>query len=88
MSNKGEEVSDSFSFAYANILKPHHNFFVKPIFSLVIRAVPLRKIFYANLGGTNDSSEEIESEISMWLVGLESVVETILHFYESMGLPT
>lgn len=77
LSKPSSELSESFRSAYANTLKPHHSFMVKPIFSAAMSATPYRKTFYANLG---DDQERVNKELDAWLTSLEKIVSILKEF--------
>ncbi|KAJ5396955.1 hypothetical protein N7509_005068 [Penicillium cosmopolitanum] len=45
-----EELNTSFTSAYNDVLKPHHNFLAKKAFGFAMNSVPYRKDFYAKIG--------------------------------------
>jgi hypothetical protein len=68
-------------------LKKFHNFVVKGIFSVAMKACPYRADFYAKLaadpdGGTPASQEELNKEMDKWLAALSSIVARVEAFYE------
>lgn len=75
-----EELSVSFTDAYAVTLKPHHNWLVKPIFSAAMSAVPYRKAFYAKLGS---DPEKVYQELSVYLAALDKIVAIIKGFLDT-----
>ncbi len=54
--------------------------FVRPVFSLAMKACPYRAEFYAKLGSDAD---KVKAQLLEWLVALENVVSIILAFFES-----
>ena len=78
--NASDELSVSFRAAYADTLKPHHSFVVKPIFSAAMSATPYRKDFYAKL-----SPDEGRRGVQMeeWLAALEKRVAILRTFLAS-----
>jgi len=73
------ELSASFRSAYGATLKPHHSFFVKPIFSAAMSACPYRKDFYEKLGGEEDQTV-VEAELKAWLTALENLITILTTF--------
>ena len=80
VAKESEELSESFRTAYGSTLKPHHSFIVKPIFSAAMSATPYRKDFYAKLG--SDPSK-VQSDLRVYLVGMEKVVGLLKTFVAS-----
>ncbi|KAF1811556.1 glycolipid transfer protein [Eremomyces bilateralis CBS 781.70] len=72
-----EELSASFRAAYADTLKPHHSFLVKPIFSAAMGACPYRADFYAKLG---DDAARVDALLREWLDALERIVGILTAF--------
>ncbi|KAK6343306.1 hypothetical protein TWF730_010897 [Orbilia blumenaviensis] len=75
LENKTEELAVSFQHAYDGTLKQHHNFVVKGIFSVALKATPYRKDFYPKVGADGDIKE--------WLEALEKNVTILQTFYET-----
>lgn len=69
--NTNEQLTDSFTTAYEKTLKPHHNFMVKGIFAVAMKACPYREDFYKNLGGDED---HVRPQLHEWLNALENIV--------------
>jgi len=82
IANKKEELSESFTKGYEQTLKPYHNFVVRPLFSLALKACPYRADFYAKLGSP---SEKVEADLAEWLSALDNIVKRLQHFYEQGG---
>jgi len=80
LNNSEEELSQSFRTSYANTLKPHHSFIVKPIFSAAMSATPYRKDFYAKLGADHS---KVQAELVPWLEALEKDVGVLKEFMAS-----
>lgn len=80
VAKSSEELADSFRTAYGSTLKPYHSFLVKPIFSAAMSACPYRKDFYAKLG---EDPEKVQSEMRVYLAGLEKVVGLLKTFLDS-----
>ena len=77
LQNSSDELSASFRTAYANTLKPHHSFMVKPIFTAAMSATPYRKDFYAKLG---DNQAKVDEAAGKWLEALEKQVSILKQF--------
>jgi hypothetical protein len=74
LSNPADELAKSFRGAYANTLKQHHSFVVKPIFSAAMSATPYRKDFYAKLA---DDEKLCHQALDKWLTALEQQVSVM-----------
>jgi len=86
-SNKTEELSAAFTKSYDNTLKKFHNFVVKGIFAVAMKACPYRADFYAKLaadpeGGEPASQDKLNEELDKWLAALSSIVARMEAFYE------
>lgn len=77
VSNPAEELSDSFGAAYGATLKQYHNFMVKGIFSVAMKACPYRSDFYKKLG---DDDKQVEEQLKAWLDALEKIVAILNTF--------
>lgn len=75
--NSSAELSISFREAYGNTLKPHHNMFVKPVFSAAMSATPYRKDFYSKLGS---NPEKVQTALSREVEALEKRVAILKEF--------
>ncbi|CAM1511163.1 Fc.00g086760.m01.CDS01 [Cosmosporella sp. VM-42] len=80
VASPSEELADSFRASYANTLKPHHSFLVKPIFSAAMSACPYRADFYKKLGAT---PELVVSELTTYLAALEKIVAILKGFLDT-----
>jgi len=82
--NHTQELKDSFTASYDNTLKKHHNFVVKGIFSVAMKACPYRRDFYTKLsaGGTEADTNE---KLGRWLAGLKATTDRMDAFYEKGG---
>ncbi|KAF3918589.1 hypothetical protein AA313_de0201876 [Arthrobotrys entomopaga] len=78
--NPDEELKTSFSHAYGNTLKPHHNFVVKGIFNVALAATPYRKDFYEKIGTPDHTGKD--QRLLDWLDNLEVVVKIMQKYYE------
>ena len=79
LTDKSEELSVSFSKAYEVTLQKHHNMFIRPIFSLAMKACPARVEFYRKVGG--EDLVATYALIEPWLAGLEKIVQILNAFY-------
>ncbi|KAK6507456.1 hypothetical protein TWF481_005888 [Arthrobotrys musiformis] len=80
LSHPTEELVTSFQHSYDGTLKKHHNFVVKGIFSVALKATPYRKDFYEKIGVSTADPKDDE-RLTNWLSSLEKVVSTIQGFY-------
>ncbi|KAK6346877.1 hypothetical protein TWF696_006982 [Orbilia brochopaga] len=71
VNNPEEELTTSFQHSYDATLKKHHNFVVKGIFTVALKATPYRAVFYEKLGG---SPTLIKKQLGPWLESMEEVV--------------
>lgn len=88
--NKTQELSAAFTKGYDDTLKKFHNFVVKGIFSVAMKACPYRNDFYAKLaadpdGGAPASTETVEKALDTWLDALGAIVKQMEAFYELGG---
>ncbi|KAG5646256.1 hypothetical protein DXG03_004083 [Asterophora parasitica] len=88
--NKSEELASAFTKSYEGTLKKFHNFVVKGIFSVAMKACPYRADFYTKLaadpkGGAPASQEKLNEELDKWLSALASIVTRLEVFYEKGG---
>ncbi|KAF9482212.1 glycolipid transfer protein [Pholiota conissans] len=84
--NLSEELSTAFTKSYENTLKKFHNFVVKGIFAVAMKACPYRADFYAKLaadpaGGPAATQEKLNEELNAWLAALSSIVARVQTFY-------
>ncbi|KAJ6257043.1 hypothetical protein Dda_7927 [Drechslerella dactyloides] len=75
--NMSIELVDSFSTAYGETLKPFHNFIVKGIFTVALKATPYRKDFYEKIG----AKDATDTRLTGWLEGLERIVGIMQKYY-------
>jgi hypothetical protein len=85
-----EELAQAFGTAYERTLRPHHNFVVKGIFSVAMKACPYRADFYAKLaadpdGGPSASQAVLAEALDKWLAALAAIVQKIEAFYAAGG---
>ncbi|KIY70642.1 glycolipid transfer protein [Cylindrobasidium torrendii FP15055 ss-10] len=88
--NKGEELAVAFNKSYENTLKKFHNFVVKGIFSVAMKACPYRAGFYEKLaadpnGGPAATQEQLDAKLNEWLTALSGIVTRLEAFYEKGG---
>ncbi|KAI0725271.1 het-c2 protein [Fomitopsis betulina] len=88
--NQAEELSVAFTKSYEATLKKFHNFMVKGIFSVAMKACPYRADFYAKLasdpaGGAAVTTEVLNEGLNQWLAALDSIVKRLEAFYEKGG---
>lgn len=72
--NPSEELTVSFTEAYNNTLKEYHNFIVKKVFAVAMKACPYRKDFYQKLDVVTDAALE---QMKQWLAALENIITII-----------
>ncbi|KAF5355522.1 hypothetical protein D9758_006388 [Tetrapyrgos nigripes] len=88
--NKNEELSAAFTKGYEATLKQFHNFVVKGVFAVAMKACPYRKDFFSKLaadpaGGAALSQEKVEEDLAKWLAALDGIVKKMVNFYEKEG---
>jgi len=88
--NKSEELATAFTHSYEGTLKKFHNFIVKGLFAVAMKACPLRNDFYAKLaadpnGGEPASQEKLNEELDNWLAALSAILTRVNEFYEKGG---
>ncbi|KAF8522433.1 glycolipid transfer protein domain-containing protein [Hysterangium stoloniferum] len=76
--DKSEELSVSFNKSYEGTLKQFHNFVVKGVFALAMKACPYRKDFYEKLGSP---PEKVDQELGVWLAALDVILKRMNTFY-------
>ncbi|KZT43530.1 glycolipid transfer protein, partial [Sistotremastrum suecicum HHB10207 ss-3] len=81
---KSEELNASFSKSYDSTLKKHHNFVVKGIFAVAMKACPYRATFYSKLYGETPA-EVAEPQLGAWLAALKNITTRMDAFYEKGG---
>ncbi|KAG0174784.1 hypothetical protein DFQ28_004480 [Apophysomyces sp. BC1034] len=75
-----EELTVSFTTAYESTLSKHHNFVVRPIFGLAMKACPYRKDFYEKIGVLDDEAVAV---MRGWLDALKAIIKTIQAIFKS-----
>jgi len=88
--NKSEELAVAFGRSYEHTLKKFHNFVVKGLFTVAMKACPYRADFYTKLaadpeGGVSASQEALNEALDLWLAGLDAIVKRIEAFYVQGG---
>ncbi|KAJ7163048.1 glycolipid transfer protein [Mycena filopes] len=88
--DKGMELSAAFTKSYEVTLRKFHNFVVKGIFSVAMKACPYRADFYAKLaadpaGGPSASDATLNTRLDGWLEALAGIVTRMEKYYESGG---
>jgi len=88
--NATEEVTAAFSQAYDVTLKTFHNFMVKGLFSIAMKACPYRVDFFNKLkadpaGGPPASDEHMNESLNKWLAALDGIVSRLQAFYKAGG---
>ncbi|KAK0242103.1 glycolipid transfer protein [Armillaria nabsnona] len=84
---KDEELSVAFTKSYEVTLRKFHNFVVKGVFSLAMKACPYRADFYKKLAadpakGASASQDVVNEELDKWLAALSDIVTRMQTFYE------
>ncbi|EPQ56087.1 glycolipid transfer protein [Gloeophyllum trabeum ATCC 11539] len=82
--DRGAELHVCFQRAYDAVLRHQHNFLVRSVVSVAIRAVPRRRDFFARLAQGGDA-EKLDAELARWLSGLDAIVTRIKTFLEEGG---
>jgi hypothetical protein len=77
--DRTEELTVAFTQAYAVTLKQYHNFMVKGIFTLAMKACPYRSDFFSRLG---DDPVRVNEQFVLWVTALEVLVDRMEKFYE------
>ncbi|KAG6873527.1 hypothetical protein C0995_014397 [Termitomyces sp. Mi166 len=88
--NKTEELAAAFTKSYEGTLKKFHNFVVKGIFAVAMKACPYRADFYKKLaadpsGGPPATQEKLDENLNRWLAALDAIVTRVETFYEKGG---
>ncbi|KAI0049965.1 glycolipid transfer protein [Auriscalpium vulgare] len=88
--NASEELAAAFAKSYEVTLKKFHNFVVKGVFAVALKACPYRAVLFDKLkadpsGGPPATQEKVDEELSRWLGALASIVARIEEFYEKGG---
>jgi len=88
--NQSQELATAFTSSYDGTLKKHHSFIVRGVFSVAMKACPLRANFFAKLaadpnGGEPASQEKLNEKLDKWLESLSSILTRVDTFYEKGG---
>ncbi|KAJ3413426.1 hypothetical protein HDV05_008067 [Chytridiales sp. JEL 0842] len=78
-----EELSVSFNAAYTTTLSPYHNFLIRPVFAMAMKACPYRADFYQKLGSSEPNFDE---QFRTWLAALEKIVAILVAFFTKNGI--
>ncbi|KAF8753753.1 Glycolipid transfer protein (GLTP) [Rhizoctonia solani] len=73
------ELTAGFNKSYPETLKPYHNFVVKGVFAVALKACPYRKDFYTKIGSPPDD------QLNAWLGALDAIVTRMDAFYKAGG---
>nr|CAG8488399.1 6063_t:CDS:2 [Entrophospora candida]CAG8502512.1 7823_t:CDS:2 [Entrophospora candida] len=82
INNESEELSVSFTMSYGETLKQYHNFVVKSLFTVAMKACPYREEFFKKLG---DDQKVVIVKYKEWLGALEVIVKRLDDFYVKNG---
>ncbi|CAN8003120.1 unnamed protein product [Ixodes hexagonus] len=87
-----ESLTDCAGVAYGKTLKPHHNWLVRGIFAVAVRAMPSMKAFQRDLAPTPQDAahpaytKQLFADCGQYIVALDAVLETINAFYRKHKL--
>ncbi|KAH0830116.1 het-c2 protein [Lanmaoa asiatica] len=89
-SDPNTELAKAFTKGYEASLRQYHNFIVRGIFSVAMKACPYRRDFYAKLaadpdGGTSVAGDKVNEELDKWLAGLNRIVTQMQKVYKEKG---
>ncbi|KAG7694144.1 hypothetical protein KL930_002892 [Ogataea haglerorum] len=79
VSRPNDELSKTFTDAYAKTLTKYHTVLIRPVFKLAMKACPYRADFFAKLGA---DQAKVAQQLEEWLVALEYIVKLIMDFFE------
>jgi len=85
-SDVAKELVAAFTESYNDTLSKYHNFVVKGVFKVAMKACPYKKDFYAKLaadpaGGVAVTSDRLNTELDKWLAALDNIVKRMEKFY-------
>ncbi|EAU91073.1 het-c2 protein [Coprinopsis cinerea okayama7 len=85
-----KELADAFNESYKGTLSKFHNFIVKGVFSVAMKACPYKKDFFTKLaadpaGGPPVEQAKLNEELNKWLAALDQIVKRMEAFYEKGG---
>ncbi|KAG2234992.1 hypothetical protein INT48_000234 [Thamnidium elegans] len=72
-----EELNVSFTKAYEQTLRKHHNMLIRP---LAMKACPYRKDFYEKIGVVNEAAF---AQMKSWLEALENIIRIIQEVFKA-----
>ncbi|TFY81976.1 hypothetical protein EWM64_g2037 [Hericium alpestre] len=80
----------AFAKSYEVTLKKFHNFVVKGVFSVALKACPYRADFFAKLradpaGGVEVAQAKLDDDLDRWLAALDAIVARVQAFYVEGG---
>ncbi|KAF9552440.1 glycolipid transfer protein [Agrocybe pediades] len=78
------ELHVCFKRSYDEVLKHHHNFVIRSVVTIAIRAVPRRDDFLSRIA-QGGSVDKLNVELARWLEGLEKIVQHTSLFLERGG---
>ncbi|KAH9479039.1 Pleckstrin homology domain-containing family A member 8 [Psilocybe cubensis] len=78
------ELHVCFRRAYDEVLRHHHNFVIRGVVGVAIRATPHRHAFYTSIA-QGEPFDELDVELARWLEGLDRIVGSVRAFLESGG---
>lgn len=84
IADPSSELSTSFQKAYEGTLSPFHNFLIRPVFSLAMKACPKRSDFYSSLAN-GEPEAVLMAQLEEWLASLEKIVAILAVFYVTGG---
>lgn len=79
-----DRLQPSFSKAYDTVLRRHHNFAIRTVVQVALRATPRRKDFFERIA-QGGSQEKLDLELARWLAGLEIILQHMIDFYAMGG---
>jgi len=82
--NERDEMHICFKRAYDTVLRRHHNFAIRTVVTVALKACPRRVDFYARIA-QGGSQESLTLELDKWLAGLDLIVKHLSRFYEEGG---
>ncbi|KAH8111774.1 glycolipid transfer protein [Phellopilus nigrolimitatus] len=79
-----DKLQPSFSRAYDTVLRHHHNFAIRTVVQVALRACPRRHDFFTRIA-EGGSQEKLDEELARWLSALDVIVQRMERFYEMGG---
>ncbi|KAI8871180.1 glycolipid transfer protein [Ramicandelaber brevisporus] len=80
VANPTVELDTSFNTAYGETLRNYHNFIIRGVFAVAMKACPTRAYFYEKLG---PDYATVEKQLVEWLAALENIIAILNAFYAS-----